>query len=478
MINFSNILPKSASAIVLPLEEKTIHNRKLPSQLPRELRTIITQLKFTPKSGKLYPLQYGKNRFLICGLGNIDKLSRPRLCEIIKSAFSSDFVRDYSKIAILPPNQSNDFIKRIIEAWLIGTYSWDKYKSERDSQKKSLTILAKENQILQDCIAVCNGVNLARDLVNENADVKTSQFLEKKIRLVIRGKKDVKIEVLNKTQLKKKGLNLHLAVNQGSANEPKLIIIRYQGAEPKSPYTALVGKGITFDTGGLNLKLSGNIETMKMDMGGAAAVMGTLQNILALKPKCNIIFAVGLAENVIDAKAYKPGDVITGYAGKSVEIANTDAEGRLVLADAISYIVKNDNPKRIIDIATLTGACIIALGHDYSGLVSTDNVLANHLLQSADKTDDRLWRLPSYPELKESVQSNIADIRNLGYPKGAGGMLTAAEFLRQFTGKVTKWAHLDIAGTAYVEGKGRRYYNHGATGAGVRLLTHYFLNYA
>jgi len=275
--------------------------------------------------------------------------------------------------------------------------------------------------------------------------------------------------------MKAKKLGLHLAVNQGSNKEPKLIIVKYNGSSKKGDYTAFIGKGMTFDTGGINLKPSGHIETMRMDMSGAAAVVGTLKNAIALNLKKNILFVVSLAENAIGSSAFKPGDVIRGYSGKTVEIGNTDAEGRLVLADAISYIVKNYKPARLIDIATLTGACVVALGHDYTGLMTTDDKFSRFLVRSSNNTDDRVWRLPIFPELKKSVESKIADIRNLGYPKGAAGTITAAEFLHQFT-EGTTWAHLDIAGTAFDEGQGRLYFGHGATGAGVRLVTHYLKN--
>ena len=230
---------------------------------------------------------------------------------------------------------------------------------------------------------------------------------------------------------------------------------------------------MTFDTGGLNLKTSGNIETMKTDMSGAAAVCGILKNVLTLGIKKNLLFVLGIAENSIGSCAYKPGDVITGYAGKSVEIGNTDAEGRLVLADTFAYMVKNYKPDRMIDLATLTGACVVALGFDYSGLFSNNDELARQLLEASHVTDDRAWRLPVYPELKEYIKSPIADLKNTSSVKG-GGANTAAEFLHQFT-QGTTWAHLDIAGSAYTEA-GRMYYGHGATGVGVRLLTHYLMN--
>jgi leucyl aminopeptidase len=304
----------------------------------------------------------------------------------------------------------------------------------------------------------------------------TSEYIEKVIRQLTSGKKNISLEILNRKELKAKGLNLHLAVNQASPKEPKLIIVKYQGGATGDPYTALVGKGITFDTGGLNIKPTGSMETMRTDMSGAAAVVGILKNVLALGVKKNIIFVCTLAENAIGSASYKPGDVFVSYSDKTVEIGNTDAEGRLVLADAISYLIKNYKPERLIDLATLTGACVVALGYDYAALVTKDDEFSRQLVHSSNETDDRIWRLPIYPELKEAVKSQVADIKNVGFPKGAAGTLTAAEFLHQFT-EGTKWAHLDIAGTAFVDGQSRLYYGHGATGFGVRLLTHFVRNY-
>ena len=271
-----------------------------------------------------------------------------------------------------------------------------------------------------------------------------------------------------------KGLNLHLAVNQSSNKEPKLVIVKYAGGKKEEGYTAIIGKGVTFDTGGLNLKPSGSIETMKIDMAGAAAVCGILKNTLALGIQKNLLFVLGIAENSIGSAAYKPGDVITGYAGKSVEIGNTDAEGRLVLADAFAYVVKNYKPTKMIDLATLTGACVVALGFDYTGLFSNDDELARDLENAAKETDDRAWRLPVYPEMKEYIKSPIADLKNTSNVKG-GGACTAATFLQQFT-EGTTWAHLDIAGSSFVDGSNRMYFTHGATGSGVRLVTEYLLN--
>ncbi len=429
------------------------------------------------EKGEIFPVLEGPKTFLYVGLGKIDKLSLTDLRIQVRKALLSAYLHKAKTVEIIPHRRDDAAIIAIIEGIAIGTYVWDKYKS-KDSDKiikdKQITIAVEEKRIFTDALAVCRGVNLARDLVNDNADTITSDYLEKTVRGLIKGKKNIRLEILNRKELKAKGLNLLLAVNQASRKEPKLIIVRYSGGKKKEGYTALIGKGLTFDTGGLNLKRTGNIETMKTDMSGAAAVCGILKNVLDLGIKKNLFFCLSVAENAIGSAAYKPGDVITGYAGKSVEIGNTDAEGRLVLADALAYVVKNYKPARMIDLATLTGACVVALGFDYSGLFSNSDELARQLLEASNQTDDRAWRLPVYPELKDYIKSPIADLKNTSTIKG-GGALTAAEFLHQFT-QGTTWAHLDIAGSAYTEGTGRMYYGHGATGAGVRLLTRYLLN--
>ena len=435
-------------------------------------------LKKELEKGEVFPVLEGGSTRLFVGLGKADKLSLTDLRVQVRKAFSSTYLHKARTVELIPHRRDDAVVIALIEGVIIGTYVWDKYKSKDKNDKtvkvKQVTIIAEAKKIFTDAVLVCQGVTLTRDLVNDNADTITSVFLEKTVKDLIKGNKKIRLEVLNRKELKAKGLNLHLAVNQASNKEPKLIIVRYDGGRKGDGYTAIIGKGMTFDTGGLNLKPTGGIETMKIDMSGAAAVCGVLKNVLNLKLQKNLIFVLGVAENSIGSAAYKPGDVITGYAGKSVEIGNTDAEGRLVLADAFAYIVRNYKPAKMIDLATLTGACVVALGFDYTGLFSNCDELARQLIEASIKTDDRAWRLPVYPELKEYIKSPIADLKNTSNVKG-GGASTAAEFLHQFT-EGTTWAHLDIAGSAYTEGAGRMYYGFGATGAGVRLLTHYLLN--
>ncbi len=483
MIRFQPTAKFDQSATLIFLEKTQVSKKNftaIPNAPIRDaVKTVIDAGQFHGNDKEIFPLVLNKKMILLVGIGDAQKNNLTSLRCTVRQAVLSVYLKKANDIEIIPHCSDEKVVIAIIEGILVGSYSWDKYqntseKLTRPVDKNYILAVSEKHEYAQ-AIVICQGLTLTRNLINDNADIVDSQFLETTIHGLIRGKKNISLEVLNGKELKAKGLNLHLAVNQGSPKEPKLIIVKYSGAAKSKGYTALVGKGITFDTGGLNLKPTGHMETMRSDMSGAAAVIGTLKNVLDLNLKANIIFAVAIAENCIGSSAFKPGDVFRGYNGKTVEILNTDAEGRLVLADALAYLEKNYKPSRFIDLATLTGACIIALGYDYSGLVSNDDDLASEILQASNETDDRVWRLPSYCEIKEYVKSEIADLKNVGLPKGAGGAITAAEFLRNFVND-TPWAHLDIAGTAFVDGKGRHYYSHGATGAGVRLLTAFLKN--
>lgn len=479
MISFQSQARFNKDITVVVLSEETAKDKKFSFKhklLEEQLKRLYQGDQFSGEEGQVFPLVLDKDVFLLVGIGKSDG-NLTSLRTYLRRALLSSFLKKAKSLEVIVHQDKEAVVKAVIEAILIGTYSWDKYKSKKSEpvRNKNITIVAQPKKVYEETIKICEGATLTRDLINENADVTSSVFLEKVIRGLIKGKKNISIEVLGQKEMEKKGLGLHLAVNKASPKPPRLIIVKYSGGRKGEGYTALIGKGMTYDTGGLNIKPTGSMETMKCDMSGAGAIIGTLKNALALNVKKNVLFVCAIAENVTDANSYKPGDVIIGYSGKTVEVGNTDAEGRLVLADAFSYVIKNYKPKEIIDIATLTGACVVALAHDYTGLVTTDDNFAREIIRASNETDDRAWRLPIYPELKDAVKSQVADIRNLGFPKGAGGTITAAEFLRQFT-QGTRWAHLDIAGTSFVDGMARWYYGHGATGAGVRLLTYYLQN--
>ena len=480
MVIFSNkFSSKDSSAVVFLTSEQTKDKEFVCSvkEASGAVKSVFAAGKFEGKKGETFPLLVGKSFVLLAGLGKEKDLTSTSLRVVARRAFLSSYFKTAKNIEIVPHKDSADVIKALIDAAVLGTYAWKKYisrkKDDNAVENKNYVIVASSKAEYVEALKIALCANFTRDLINENADVTNAEFLEKTVRSLVKGKGGITLEVLDRRKLQQKKFGLLLAVNRGSSQEPRVVVVKYSGGNKKDPFLAVVGKGLTFDSGGLNLKPSGSMETMREDMSGAAAVIGALKATLELKIRKNIIFAFGAAENAIDANSYKPGDVIVGYAGKSVEIGNTDAEGRLVLADVIAYVIDQYKPARLIDLATLTGACVVGLGHDYAGLMSNDDVLAEAICKSAEATDDRVWRLPLYPELKDMIKSKIADIKNISNKRGSAGSMTAAEFLHAFVGK-TPWAHLDIAGTAFVDGDARMYFGHGATGYGVRLLVDFF----
>ena len=278
------------------------------------------------------------------------------------------------------------------------------------------------------------------------------------------------VTILDEKAIAAKGLHLLGAVGRGSETPPRFIAIEYTGNRSSKEKTAVIGKGITFDSGGQNLKPTGHIETMRCDMAGAAAVLGLMRALVAVKAKVNVVGCIAAAHNAIGEHAYFPGDIYPSFEGKTVEILSTDAEGRLVLADAVSYCRKHYRPTRIIDLATLTGGILSALGDTVAGLFSNDDELAAALFAAGEKSGERLWRFPLYREFRESMKSDIADLRNLSkLKKGYASSITGAAFIQEFTGE-KPWAHLDIAGTAWNDGSARGEIPAFGTGFGVRLL--------
>jgi leucyl aminopeptidase len=316
--------------------------------------------------------------------------------------------------------------------------------------------------------AIAAGVTLAREFANRPANHATPTFLGEQTKAM--GQEfGFKVDVLDRKACEKLGMGSFLAVAQGSDEPLRFIVAHYQGAAKTDAPIVLVGKGITFDTGGISLKPGPEMDEMKFDMGGAASVLGTLRAVAELKPKVNLVVIVPACENMPSGRAVKPGDVVTSMSGQTIEILNTDAEGRLILCDALTY-AERFKPAAVIDVATLTGACVIALGHVHSGLYATDETLAADLLHAGQDALDTAWRMPLDEEYEEGLKSNFADVPNIA--GRAGGSITAALFLKRFAGKY-KWAHLDIAGSAWKSGAAK-----GATGRPVGLLTHFVLSQA
>jgi len=323
------------------------------------------------------------------------------------------------------------------------------------------------DEALQQGQAIANGVEFAKRLGNLPANVCTPEFLGAQARKMAREWR-LQAQVLDRRRIEALGMHSFLSVTNGSEQPPRLIVLRYEGAaRANAAPIALVGKGITFDTGGISLKPGANMDEMKFDMCGAAAVLGTMRAIAELKPRINVVAVVPTCENMPSGRATKPGDIFTSMSGQTIEVLNTDAEGRLILCDALTY-VQRYKPAAIVDVATLTGACVVALGHVHSGLFSKDDELVAELQAAARSSGDTVWRLPVDDDYQEQLKSNFADMANIGSP-GNAGAVTAACFLARFVNG-QRWAHLDIAGTAYRGGTAK-----GATGRPVPLLTDFIL---
>ncbi|WP_375171593.1 leucyl aminopeptidase [Marinobacter sp.] len=355
-------------------------------------------------------------------------------------------------------------------------YTFTEFKSEKPPARKLNKVVVAASagtKALKDAfnlgLATGRGMNFTRDLGNTPPNICHPEWLAQRAKKLAKDHDCIKTEVLDEKQMEKMGMNTILAVGKGSTQPPRLIVMEYRGGKAKDKPHVLVGKGITFDTGGISLKPGAGMDEMKYDMGGSAGVFGAMQVLAETKPKINVVAVIAAAENMPDGGACRPGDIVTTLSGQTVEILNTDAEGRLVLCDALTYVKKFD-PAAVIDMATLTGACIIALGHHASGLLANNDELANELLAAGERADDRAWRLPLWDDYQSQLDSNFADMQNIG--DRSAGTITAACFLSRFT-KEYRWAHLDIAGTAWHSGKAK-----GASGRPVPLLVDYLMSHA
>ncbi len=361
----------------------------------------------------------------------------------------------------------------------LRSYKFKKYKSPEEDEETDAfakldiihTDYAQMEAFYEALVPVIEGIFTARDLVNEPPNYLHPESF---VKFIVSELKPfgVELDILDESKLKKLGMGGILAVGQGSRIPPSMVIMRWNGfgktKASKAPL-ALVGKGVTFDTGGLSLKPGAGMDEMKKDMGGAAAVVGTMKALALRKAKADVVAIVGLTENMPSSRAYRPGDIITSYAGKTVEVLNTDAEGRLVLMDALAYVQETYKAKTVIDLATLTGAIIVALGHEYCGTFTNDDTLWDELWEASTKTGEKLWRMPLDPVWKKEMESAVADLQNIGKTPRAAGSSTAAGFLEHFIEEDVSWAHMDIAGTAYRKNDQATAPKYG-TGFGVRVL--------
>ena len=364
----------------------------------------------------------------------------------------------------------NNFLSHFLHGIILKSYEFKKYKSKNENRLVTINIVGNKNKpTIQNQIkfkAIEKGTFFTRDLVSEPGNVLHPDEYAKRLNSLKRD--GLKVNIMNEKKLKSLGMHSLLGVGMGSVRGSYLVTLEWNGAKKNSKPLAFVGKGVTFDTGGYSLKPAKFMEDMTYDMAGSAAVVGLMKTLALRKAKINAVGVVGLVENMVSGIAQRPGDIVKSYSGKTIEVLNTDAEGRLVLADALTYTEKKFKPKFIIDLATLTGAIIVSLGSEYAGLFSNDDKLSNQIIEAGKKVEEKLWRMPLHKNYDKLINSKIADMQNINYVGGAGST-TAAQFLQRFILNQTPWAHLDIAGMAFSK-YGGSLNSGGATGFGVRLL--------
>ncbi len=425
-------------------------------------------------------------RLILVGLGKKDELT-PSLYRKSLAAAANALKATGAKQAtsVLHEAEVKDHplewkIRQTVEILESALYRYTRTKSEKEQGKppkleKLQFLLEPETDVavvetgIKQARAIANGMKLARDLGNLPGNICTPAYLAEQAEKLGKEHKKLKVKILGEAELEELGMGSFLSVSKGSREPAKLIIIEYHGASAKVKPHVLVGKGLTFDAGGISIKPAGGMDEMKYDMCGGAAVIATLGVAAELELPLNVIGLVPASENLPDGAANKPGDIVTSMAGTTIEILNTDAEGRLILCDALTYAKRYD-PVAVIDTATLTGACITALGRHPSGLMGNDDALCESLIKAGETTHDRVWRLPLWEDYQEQLKSNFADVANIGGPDG--GAITAGCFLSRFA-KDFKWAHIDIAGTAWKTGNEK-----GSTGRPVPLLSQYLIDQA
>ncbi len=476
---FSNSLDADSPRLVA----RVVEQDRLPSDLPGAIVEGAAASRFSGKKGQVFEGYFEADgklvRVALSGAGKADDDSRTSALERAGASLAAKYLCS-GETAMALDLRDSGFTASEAASVLTGVrlraWRWDEYRTKlRDEQKRSL------NEVIvvgapdgteaawAEAEAIANGVDFTRELVAEPANIIYPATFVERCQKRFKGT-GAEIQVLDESEMEKLGMHMLLGVGLGSRKDSKLLVIKWMGGKKGDAPTAFVGKGVTFDTGGISIKPAANMGDMKFDMGGAGAVAGAMLALAMRKAKANVIGVCGLVENMPDGNAQRPGDVVKSMSGQTVEILNTDAEGRLVLGDALTWTQREFSPSRIIDLATLTGAMIISLGNEHAGLFSNNDDLADQLLAAGKSSGDKLWRLPIGPGYDKLIDSPIADMQNIG-PRGAGS-ITAAQFLGRFIENDTPWAHLDIAGTVWADKPGALW-DKGATGYGVRLLDNF-----
>jgi leucyl aminopeptidase len=462
--------------------------KKLPPEIYKAIEMELFSELFTGKYNQQKSLAVrssNTNVVHVSGLGNLDDLTQEKLRRITAKAIRSLIDTKVSSLSVFLPEDlpSNfDTGKTITEALSLGSYQFKRYKTSNHENlnnqqvKVEIKDLSKisSNDEVQRGASIARGTNFTRDLGNTAPNDLTPEDLCNAAQdLAEKSDGQLRFSFFDEDKMSELGMDMFLGVSKGSALPGRMVFLEYLPDGAKRT-VAIVGKGITFDTGGISLKPGKGMDEMKYDMCGAAAVLGTMKAVVELQLPVNVIGVLAAAENMPDGKAQKPGDIVKAYNGKTVEILNTDAEGRLVLGDALSFTADHYKPDCMIDLATLTGACIVALGHLSIGAITNHSKLCESILEAGERTGDRVWQLPCYPEYGELIIGKHADLQNIG-PSGEAGTVTAGFFLKHFVNDIP-WVHLDIAGTAW-GGKGIDYHPaNSASGSGVRLLIDFLEN--
>lgn len=484
----ADLKDQACDVLITGIWEKTDTLTGVIAEIDEALGELITNFvikkdKFEGKFNTTYLLQtYDKipaNKVLIVGLGEKEKLTPNKLREIsakvVKKASSIKAKKICIDLGKLPFDASLSG-QVVAEGALIAEYSFDKYKSKKEDNEKieEFILVEKDSEKftklkigIEKGEKIANAMTFARNLANEPAQYATPTKLAEVAKRI----EGVKTKIYEKDDIEKMDMGAFLAVSKGSCENPKFIHIKYVPHNPKKKI-AIIGKGITFDSGGLDIKPASSMLTMKSDMSGSACILGVMNSLKLFDPQVEIHGIIAACENMPGCSAYKPGDILTAKNKKTIEIDNTDAEGRLTLADALCY-ASELGVDEIIDIATLTGACVVALGTQAAGIMGNNQDLIDKLIKIGDENGERYWQLPMYEEYKESLKSDVADIKNAG--SRHGGASTAGVFLQEFVKEGINWAHLDIAGVASFE-KPQKEFTKGATGVGVRTLINYILN--
>jgi leucyl aminopeptidase len=470
----------AASTSGSPLVARLVNQDAIPADLEPLLAEGAKRSRFSGKVGQIYEgfaERGGRTvRVALAGVGRPEAKERGANIEKAAAALAGKYLRSGESEILIDFTGSGisaEEAAAALQAARMRGWSLDSYKTKLGEEKRislaTISVMGAPDgtdAACQTAMAVAAGVEFTRELVTEPANAIYPESFVERCRERTEGT-GITIRVLDGEEMRELGMGALLGVAQGSVKPPRLLVMEWLGGTQGDAPLAFVGKGVTFDTGGISLKQPGGMEDMKWDMGGAGAVAGTMLALALRKAKANVIGVCGLVENMPDGNAQRPGDVVTSMSGQTIEVINTDAEGRLVLCDAMTWVQRTYKPARMVDLATLTGAIIAALAHEYAGLFSNDDSLAADLTAAGEASGDRLWRFPMGPAYDKQLESPIADMKNVG--SRFGGSITAAQFLKRFVENDTPWAHLDIAGMVWADKPGATW-DKGATGYGVRLL--------